>query len=234
MDGGLRSTAKAAASLMNYIVTQKNIYTNRPVGETLDEMRQRLLQKRNDQELIEQNQESMAEARRSKLVMRSEDGGGQRYPEKVILLAKGVLTKEKAYQASFKYGPVDSTEIEEDESMGASPKREDNCIPSLPPAVPPHVPTSPSCSSITALVSNSIIGLRPQLPIVLSSQQRKQSQRKDSNVIVRITTMQKAVTQTTLQKQNKNRIELIDKTILPFTSPRREIPTLQQDAYLDS
>ncbi|CAF1179797.1 unnamed protein product [Didymodactylos carnosus] len=65
-------------------------------------MRQRLLQKRNDQELIEQSQESMAEARRSKVVMRSEDGGGQRYPEKVILLAKGI--KIPCINISLKHG----------------------------------------------------------------------------------------------------------------------------------
>jgi hypothetical protein len=59
------------------------------VDETLDEMRQRLEQKRHEQERIEQKQEILAESRRSKVSMRSDDGGEQRHPEKVILLAKG-------------------------------------------------------------------------------------------------------------------------------------------------
>ncbi|CAF4086219.1 unnamed protein product [Rotaria sordida] len=56
-----------------------------PVHETLDEMRQRLEQKRNEQEQIEKNQEIVAESRRSKVAkvpLRSDDAGAQRYPEK--------------------------------------------------------------------------------------------------------------------------------------------------------
>ncbi|CAF4199092.1 unnamed protein product, partial [Rotaria sordida] len=55
-------------------------------------MRQRLEQKRNEQEQIEKNQEIIAESRRSKVAkvpLRSDDAGEQRCPEKVILLAKG-------------------------------------------------------------------------------------------------------------------------------------------------
>jgi hypothetical protein len=55
-------------------------------------MRQRLDQKRQEQEQIEKNQELLVESRRStgaKVSMRSADGGEQRLPEKVILLTKG-------------------------------------------------------------------------------------------------------------------------------------------------
>ncbi|CAF1627134.1 unnamed protein product [Rotaria magnacalcarata] len=44
---------------------------------------------KNEQERIERNQEVLAESRRSKVSMRSDDGSEQRYPEKVILLARG-------------------------------------------------------------------------------------------------------------------------------------------------
>ncbi|CAF4415792.1 unnamed protein product, partial [Rotaria magnacalcarata] len=60
-----------------------------PVHETLDEMRQRFEQNRDEQERIERNHEVLAESRRSKVSMRSDDGSEQRYPEKVILLARG-------------------------------------------------------------------------------------------------------------------------------------------------
>ncbi|CAF4579188.1 unnamed protein product [Rotaria socialis] len=47
------ATAKSAVVLMNYFVTQKKIYTNRPVNETLDEMKQRFKEKREEQETLE-------------------------------------------------------------------------------------------------------------------------------------------------------------------------------------
>ena len=55
-------------------------------------MRQRLEQKRQEQEKIEKNQEALAQCRRSKgakVSMRSDDGGQPKHPEKVVLLAKG-------------------------------------------------------------------------------------------------------------------------------------------------
>ncbi|CAF4088590.1 unnamed protein product, partial [Rotaria magnacalcarata] len=61
-----------------------------PVNETLDEMRQRLEKKRHEQENLEKSQEIQAESRRSKASIRTDDGNEQRYPEKVILLAKGI------------------------------------------------------------------------------------------------------------------------------------------------
>ncbi|CAF1536666.1 unnamed protein product, partial [Adineta ricciae] len=82
-------TAQAAVVLMNYFVTQKKIYTNRPVHETLDEMRQRLEQKQRDQEHDEKKQKISAQLRQSKVSIRTDDGGEQKHPEKVILLAKG-------------------------------------------------------------------------------------------------------------------------------------------------
>ncbi|CAF2823746.1 unnamed protein product [Rotaria sp. Silwood2] len=60
----------------------------RPVHETLDEMRQRFAQQKDKQERIDKNQAILAESRRSKTSARSEDGNEQRYPEKVILLAR--------------------------------------------------------------------------------------------------------------------------------------------------
>ena len=52
-------------------------------------MRQRLEQKRHEQELIEKSQQTLAKSRRSKLSMELNDEGEQRYPEKIILLTKG-------------------------------------------------------------------------------------------------------------------------------------------------
>ncbi|CAM4772320.1 unnamed protein product [Rotaria magnacalcarata] len=80
-----------------------------PVHETLDEMRQRFEQNRDEQERIERNHEVLAESRRSKVSMRSDDGSEQRYPEKVILLARGLLTKEKntgAHRATTYFSKV--------------------------------------------------------------------------------------------------------------------------------
>ncbi|CAF1954705.1 unnamed protein product, partial [Rotaria magnacalcarata] len=53
-------------------------------------MRQRLEKKRHEQENLEKSQEIQAESRRSKASIRTDDGNEQRYPEKVILLAKGI------------------------------------------------------------------------------------------------------------------------------------------------
>ncbi|CAF1385191.1 unnamed protein product [Rotaria sordida] len=184
----------------------------RPVHETLDEMRQRLAQKRDEQERIDKNQAILAESRRSKTSTRSEDGNEQRYPEKVILLARGTkipwinislnhggfkaatlhqaaanlqteklgfLRKEKttgaqrattyfskvpidpkwnaeqlttfsnklanfnvslmAYQASFTHeASVSTTETEDEESMDASPSRDDVPTAMSPPPLPPR------------------------------------------------------------------------------------------------
>lgn len=61
-----------------------------PVGESLDEMRERLDRKLLEQEEMEKHHESLAESRRLKISMRADDGGEQRHPEKVLLLAKGM------------------------------------------------------------------------------------------------------------------------------------------------
>ncbi|CAF4639242.1 unnamed protein product, partial [Rotaria sp. Silwood2] len=173
-------------------------------------MRQRYAQKKDEQERIDKNQAILAESRRSKTSARPEDGNEQRYPEKVILLARGtkipwinislnhggfkaatlheaaanlqterlgLLTKEKAsgahrattyfskvpidakwnaeqlaafskklanfnvslmaYQASFTpEASVTTTETEDEESMDASPSREDVPSAMSPPPVP--------------------------------------------------------------------------------------------------
>ncbi|CAF2201401.1 unnamed protein product [Rotaria magnacalcarata] len=85
------ATAKSAVVLMNYFVTQKKkIYTNRPVNETLDEMKQIFKEKREQQETLEKNQVLQVEHRHSNTSRRISDGNEQRHPEKIILLAKGI------------------------------------------------------------------------------------------------------------------------------------------------
>ncbi|CAF3903167.1 unnamed protein product, partial [Rotaria sordida] len=96
-----------------------------PVHETLDEMRQRLEQKRNEQEHIEKNQEIVAESRRSKVAkvpLRSDDA---------------------AYQASFNTELSTYTTEEEttgdDNSMDLSPSREDIVTSPPQPTIPPRI-----------------------------------------------------------------------------------------------
>ncbi|CAF4716749.1 unnamed protein product, partial [Rotaria sp. Silwood2] len=65
-------------------------------------MRQRFAQKKDEQERIDKNQAILAESRRSKTSARSEDGNEQRYPEKIILLARG--TKISWINISLNHG----------------------------------------------------------------------------------------------------------------------------------
>ena len=60
-----------------------------PVHESLQEMRQRLLRKRNEQEQIDKKQQILAESRQPKSSTRLDDKGEQRCPEKILLLARG-------------------------------------------------------------------------------------------------------------------------------------------------
>ncbi|CAF2004575.1 unnamed protein product [Rotaria magnacalcarata] len=89
--GALHAVSLAAA-VFDQLINDDSLpgyYEKRPVHETLDEMRQRFEQNRDEQERIERNHEVVAESRRSKVSMRSDDGSEQRYPEKVILPARG-------------------------------------------------------------------------------------------------------------------------------------------------
>ncbi|CAF5190253.1 unnamed protein product, partial [Rotaria magnacalcarata] len=89
--GALHAVSLAAA-VFDQLINDDSLpgyYDKRPVHETLDEMRQRFEQNRDEQERIERNHEVVAESRRSKVSMRSDDGSEQRYPEKVILPARG-------------------------------------------------------------------------------------------------------------------------------------------------
>ena len=60
-----------------------------PVHESLQEMRQRLQRKRNEQEQIDKNQQILAESRQPKSSMCLDDKGEQRCSEKIVLLARG-------------------------------------------------------------------------------------------------------------------------------------------------
>ncbi|CAF2987056.1 unnamed protein product [Rotaria sp. Silwood2] len=194
-------------------------------------MRQRFAQKKDEQERIDKNQAILAESRRSKTSARSEDGNEQRYPEKIILLARGTkiswinislnhggfkaatlhqavanlqnerlgfLTKEKAssahrattyfskvpidaewnaeqlvafsnklaklnvslmaYQASFtSEASVTTTETEDEESMDASPPRED--VPSA--MSPPPVSARDPILATVSLYANVGFELPP-------------------------------------------------------------------------
>ncbi|CAF2620250.1 unnamed protein product [Rotaria sp. Silwood2] len=272
----------------------------RPVHETLDEMRQRYAQKKDEQERIDKNQAILAESRRSKTSARPEDGNEQRYPEKVILLARGtkipwinislnhggfkaatlheaaanlqterlgLLTKEKAsgahrattyfskvpidakwnaeqlaafskklanfnvslmaYQASFTpEASVTTTETEDEESMDASPSRED--VPSA--MSPPPVPARDPIQATVSLYANVGFELPPPTTRVRSQQRTETAA---SNVFLtpdKITT-EHFTKQHTFQVKNKNRIEPIQKPTSPYTSPRREILPSQEYQY---
>lgn len=52
-------------------------------------MRQRFKQKQLEQEEMEKKLDVAVKSRRSDISTRSDDGGEQKYPEKIILLAKG-------------------------------------------------------------------------------------------------------------------------------------------------
>ncbi|CAF4097042.1 unnamed protein product [Rotaria sordida] len=271
-----------------------------PVHETLDEMRQRLAQKRDEQERIDKNQAILAESRRSKTSTRSEDGNEQRYPEKVILLARGTkipwinislnhggfkaatlhqaaanlqteklgfLTKEKttgaqrattyfskvpidpkwnaeqlttfsnklanfnvslmAYQASFTpEASVSTTETEDEESMDASPSRDDVPTAMSPPPLPPRDSIHTTASSYASL------GFELPPPTTrVQSQQRTETPGSQFFLPSDKTTTEQFIKPHTLQVRKKNRIEPIEKPTSPYTSPRRDILPSQEYQY---
>ena len=65
-------------------------------------MRQRFAKKRDEQESIEKNQVLQADSRRSNTLTRADEGIEQWYPEKVILLAKGIKISWKNISLSHR------------------------------------------------------------------------------------------------------------------------------------
>ncbi|CAF3172801.1 unnamed protein product, partial [Rotaria sp. Silwood2] len=132
-----------------------------------------------------------------------------------------------AYQASFTpEASVTTTETEDEESMDASPSRED--VPSA--MSPPPVPARDPIQATVSLYANVGFELPPPTTRV-RSQQRTETAASNVFLIPDKTTTEHFTKQHTFQVKNKNRIEPIQKPTSPYTSPRRKILPSQEYQY---
>ncbi|CAF2977012.1 unnamed protein product [Rotaria sp. Silwood2] len=132
-----------------------------------------------------------------------------------------------AYQASFTpEESVTTTETEDEESMDASPSRED--VPSA--MSPPPVPARDPIQATVSLYANVGFELPPPTTRV-RSQQRTETAASNVFLIPDKTTTEHFTKQHTFQVKNKNRIEPIQKPTSPYTSPRRKILPSQEYQY---